>query len=238
MTFLSPAVSLYLYKSTIRPCMEYCCHACTSTPSFYMELLDELQKPICRAINPSHAASLEPSAHHRHVVSLSLFYSYGFGRCSLELSQLVVILILDFSVLFCFSVLLFWFILVLDFSDFSILGFVFLFLFFFCTDDEFAVNSEIFVLSSILFIYLNIRLKIRWIYSVDLFLLFILKMISWKRIPRCYKDAYVNSFFPRIALKFTNRLWKSLPIECYPLTYDLNGFKSRINRHHFTVGYF
>ena len=116
--------------------------------------------------------------------------------------------------------------------------FCFSFSFFFCTDDEFAVNSEIFVLSSILFIYLNIRLKIRWIYSVDLFLLFILKMISWKRIPRCYKDAYVNSFFPRIALKFTNRLWKSLPIECCPLTYDLNGFKSRINRHHFTVGYF
>ena len=150
MTFLSPAVSLYLYKSTIRPCMEYCCHACTSTPSFYMELLDELQKPICRAINPSHAASLEPLAHHRHVVSLSLFYSYGFGRCSLELSQLVVILILDFSVLLIFrslvflffSVLLFWFIFILDFSDFSIFGFFFLFLFF-CTDDEFAINSEI-----------------------------------------------------------------------------------------------
>ena len=124
---------------------------------------------------------------------------------------------------FCSSVLIYpcsWF------FWFFYSWFCFSFSFFFCTDD------------SILFIYLNIRLKIRWIYSVDLFLLFILKMISWKRIPRCYKDAYVNSFFPRIALKFTNRLWKSLPIECCPLTYDLNGFKSRINRHHFTVGYF
>ena len=44
-------------------------------------------------------------------------------------------------------------------------------------------------------------------------------------ILRCYKDVYVNSFFPRAA-----RLWNSLPIECFPLTYDLNGFKSRINR--------
>ena len=44
-------------------------------------------------------------------------------------------------------------------------------------------------------------------------------------IPRCYKDVYVNSFFPRIA-----RLWNSLPIESFPLTYNLNGFKSRINR--------
>ena len=26
MKFLSPEVTLYLYKSTIRPCMEYCCH--------------------------------------------------------------------------------------------------------------------------------------------------------------------------------------------------------------------
>ena len=25
MKFLSPEVALYLYKSTIRPCMEYCC---------------------------------------------------------------------------------------------------------------------------------------------------------------------------------------------------------------------
>ena len=52
-------------------------------------------------------------------------------------------------------------------------------------------------------------------------------------IPRCYKNVYVNSFFPRAA-----KLWNSLPIECFPLTYDLNGFKSRINRHLLTVGSF
>ena len=38
-------------------------------------------------------------------------------------------------------------------------------------------------------------------------------------IPRCYKDVYVNSFFPSTA-----RLCNSLLIECFPLTYDLNGF--------------
>ena len=27
MKFLSPEVALYLYKSTICPCMKYCCHA-------------------------------------------------------------------------------------------------------------------------------------------------------------------------------------------------------------------
>ena len=52
-------------------------------------------------------------------------------------------------------------------------------------------------------------------------------------IPRCYTDVYVNSFFLRTA-----RLWKSLARECFPLTYDLNGFKSRISRHLLSVGSF
>ena len=52
-------------------------------------------------------------------------------------------------------------------------------------------------------------------------------------IPRCYKDVYVNSFFPRTA-----RISNSLPRECFPLTYDLSGFNSRINRHLLTVGSF
>ena len=52
-------------------------------------------------------------------------------------------------------------------------------------------------------------------------------------IPRCNKDVYLNSFFPRRA-----RLLNSLPIEYFPLTYNLNGFKSRINRHLLTVGSF
>ena len=42
--FLSSEVALYLYKSTIRPCMEYCCHVWAGAPSCYLELLDKLQK--------------------------------------------------------------------------------------------------------------------------------------------------------------------------------------------------
>ena len=44
MKFLSPEVAPYLYKSTIRPCMEYCCHVWAGAPSCYLELLDKLQK--------------------------------------------------------------------------------------------------------------------------------------------------------------------------------------------------
>ena len=89
MKFLSPEVALYLYKSTIRPCMEYCCHVWAGAPSCYLDLLDKLQKRICRIVGPSLAASLEPLAHRRNVASLSLFYRYYFGRCSSEMAQLV-----------------------------------------------------------------------------------------------------------------------------------------------------
>ena len=161
--FLSPEVALYLNKSTIQPCIEYCCHVWAGAPSCYLKLLDKLQKWICRTVGPSRAASLEPLAHRRNVANLSLFYRYYFGRCSSELAQLVP---LPYSRgrSTCYSDRL----------------------------HDFCVT-----------------------------------------IPRCYKDVYVNSFFPRTA-----RLWNSLPIECFPLTYDLSGFKSRINRYLLTVGSF
>ena len=89
MKFLSPEVALYLYKSTMRPCIEYCCHVWAGAPSCYLELLDKLQKRICRTVGPSLSASLEPLAHRQNVASLSLFYRYYFGRCSSELAQLV-----------------------------------------------------------------------------------------------------------------------------------------------------
>ena len=162
MKFLSLEVALYLYKSTIRPCMEYCCHVWAGAPSCYLELLDKLQKRICRTVGPSLAASLEPLADSRNVASLSLFYRYYFGRCSSELAELVPL-------------------------------------------PYFRGGSTRY----------SDRLHD---FSVT--------------IPRCYKDVYVNSF-PRTA-----RLWNSLPIECFPLTYDLSGFKSRINRYLLTVGSF
>ena len=37
--FIFPEVALYLYKSTIWPCMEYCYHVWASAPSCYLELL-------------------------------------------------------------------------------------------------------------------------------------------------------------------------------------------------------
>ena len=59
MKFLSPEFALYLYKSTIHPCMEYCFYVWVSVPSYYLKLLDQLHKQICRTVGPSLAASLE-----------------------------------------------------------------------------------------------------------------------------------------------------------------------------------
>ena len=62
MKFLSPEVALYVYKSNIHVCMEYCCHVWACAPSCCMEFLDKLQKGICRTVGPSLAACLEPLA--------------------------------------------------------------------------------------------------------------------------------------------------------------------------------
>ena len=68
--------------------MEYC-DVWDGTPSCYLELLGKIQKQIYRNVGPSLAVSVEPLAHCQNVASLSLFYSYYFGRCLSELAQLV-----------------------------------------------------------------------------------------------------------------------------------------------------
>ena len=71
--------------------MEYCCHIWADASSCYLELLDKLQKRICKTVGPLLATSLEPVAQHQNVASLSLFYRYYFGRCLSELAQLAPI---------------------------------------------------------------------------------------------------------------------------------------------------
>ena len=56
-------VAVYLYKSTVRPCMEYCCHVWAGARTCYLELLGKLHKQISMTIVPSFAACLEPLAH-------------------------------------------------------------------------------------------------------------------------------------------------------------------------------
>ena len=53
MKFFSPEVAMHLFKSNIRPCMEYCCHVWAGAPNWY---LDKLEKRICRIVGLSLAA--------------------------------------------------------------------------------------------------------------------------------------------------------------------------------------
>ena len=89
MKFLCAEVALYVYKSTIHPCMEYCCHVWDGAPKCFLELLGKLQKWIYKTVGPLLATSFEPLAHRQNVASLNLFCRYYFGRCLSELAQLV-----------------------------------------------------------------------------------------------------------------------------------------------------
>ena len=59
MKFLSLEVTLYLHKSTMQPYMEYCCYVWAGALSCYLEILDKLQKWVCRTVSPSLADFLE-----------------------------------------------------------------------------------------------------------------------------------------------------------------------------------
>ena len=89
--FLSAEVALYLYKLTIQPYMECCCHVWAGAPSCYLELLEKLQKRIWRTVRPSLPAYLEPLVHRWNVASLILYCKYYFGRCSFKLAELVLL---------------------------------------------------------------------------------------------------------------------------------------------------
>ena len=73
MKFLSSEAALYLYKSTIRPCMKYCCHVWAGASSCYLKLLDKVPKQIYWTVVTSLAATLEPLAHYGNVASLKVF---------------------------------------------------------------------------------------------------------------------------------------------------------------------
>ena len=44
MKFLFPEIALYLYKFTMRLCLEYCFYVWAGAPNCYLDMLDKLQK--------------------------------------------------------------------------------------------------------------------------------------------------------------------------------------------------
>ena len=76
--FLSSEVASYVNKSIIWPCSEYSCHFWAGAPSCLLELLDQIQRQICRTVGSSLAPSLESLSkwqnHCQNVASLSLLW--------------------------------------------------------------------------------------------------------------------------------------------------------------------
>ena len=68
--------------------MEYYCHVWTGALSCYLNMLDKLQKLVCKTVNATVAASLEPLCHCQAVASFSSSFEYYFGSCSTELVEL------------------------------------------------------------------------------------------------------------------------------------------------------
>ena len=63
MKFLCPDACPYLYRSTTQPCVENCCHGWADILSYYLDMLDKLQKLVLRTGRASLNLSLELSAH-------------------------------------------------------------------------------------------------------------------------------------------------------------------------------
>ena len=61
-----------------------------TTPGCYSEMVDKLQKRVCRNVGPLLAASFKSLVHRRNV-GIYLLYRYYFGKCSSELGELVLL---------------------------------------------------------------------------------------------------------------------------------------------------
>ena len=155
--FLTPAAILYLYKSQIRPKMEYCSHIWAGSSKHELSSLDRIQHRIHGLVGTELFSSLDSLGHRRNVASLSLLYRYFYGKCSDELHSLVPP-IREFTRMTRFAL---------------------------------TTGAHPHLLN----------------------------------IPRSRTQFRANSFFPRTAA-----LWNALPAECFPPNYNLQLFKTRVNK--------
>ena len=87
--YLTPSALLYLYKSQIRPRMEYCCHIWAGAAKTTLSSLDRVQRRLRWLVGDDLYGKLQPLSLRRDVASLALFYRYYHGMCSEELHSIV-----------------------------------------------------------------------------------------------------------------------------------------------------
>ena len=86
----SHLLTFYLYKSQIRPSLEYCSHVWGGVPKSTLCLLDKVQSKAIRLINnPNLTKSLQPLSHRRLVGDISIHYRYFNRHCSQEIRDII-----------------------------------------------------------------------------------------------------------------------------------------------------
>ena len=155
--YLTPEAILYLYKSQIRPKMEYCSHIWAGSPMNALSVLDRLQNRIKYLIGDQLFQTLQTLGHRRNVACLSLFYRYFHGECSTEWHDLV--------------------------------------------PPQWTLNRNTWLAIS----------------SAN--------HSHFLRLPLAKTKFHSKSFFLRTA-----EMWNTLPAECFPPFYNLDLFKSNVNK--------
>ena len=86
--YFTPEQLLAIYKSFIRPCMEYCSHVWGGSPA--TRLLERIERRAMRLINFDYLCrSLDSLSLRRTVRALTIFYRYYHGYCSEELAACI-----------------------------------------------------------------------------------------------------------------------------------------------------
>ena len=92
--FLFLGVALYLYKSTMQPCMKYYDHVWAGISSCYLKFWDKIQKRICRTVGSSYV--LDMTNWERYLYQISNCYWKLLSEVK-ELTLEVVVDLLDFK---------------------------------------------------------------------------------------------------------------------------------------------
>lgn len=88
--YFTPSDLLTIYRTFIRPRMEYNSHVWAGASKSILKLLDRVQERVKVLINDSRVSnSIDSLEHRRNVACVSLFYRYYNGRCSREIRGLV-----------------------------------------------------------------------------------------------------------------------------------------------------
>ena len=88
--FFSSSHLLSIYKSQIRPSLEYCSCVWGGAPKSTLCLQGNVQsKAICLINNPNLTKWFQPLSHRPLVGDLSTFYRYFHGHCSQEIKEII-----------------------------------------------------------------------------------------------------------------------------------------------------